>query len=384
MPMYRMNSIGRVNRPGDPARALARPLRVLALTKYGRRAASSRHRFYNYLPLLLRNGVVVTPAPLLSDAYVEGLFLKQKLDLADVTRSFLHRLETILIAHRYDLLWIEGELFPRLPALAERILSLWGCRYVVDLDDAIFHSYDRHPYPLVRRFLGRKVDVVLKNAAAVVAGNFYLAERAQQAGAAKVVVVPTSVDESRYAGVRRLAPRDELSFGWIGSPATETYLATIAQELETICRSLPASLRLIGAAPSGNGFPAAIRRPWSEETEIEELAGCDIGLAPLLGIPWDRGKCGLKAIQYMAVGLPVLAAKFGAQSDIVRHEETGLLYADRDEFTTFARELAHDRELRARMGKAGQERVAQNYSIHRWVDILTDVLAESAGQGPLR
>jgi glycosyltransferase involved in cell wall biosynthesis len=367
----------RVEPPAIPALQGVQPLRVLALTKYGRRAASSRHRFYDYIPLLACKSVTVTMAPLLSDAYVQGLFAKQRLDLADVTRSFLRRLAALFTSHRYDLLWIEGELFPRFPGLAERLLSLLDYPYVVDLDDAIFHTYDQHPYRLVRHFLGRKVDIVLGNAAAVVAGNAYLAERAKQAGASRVVVVPTCVDERKYAEVARPAPRSELTFGWIGSPATENYLTTIAQELEALCRSLPASLRLIGAAPDGTRFPTAIRRPWSEQTEIEEIAACDIGLAPLLGIPWDRGKCSLKAVQYMSVGIPVLAAKFGAQPDIVRHGETGFLFADREEFTFFARELAHDPELRARLGKAGREHVAENYSIHHWVDTLKETFASS-------
>ena len=206
--------------------------------------------------------------------------------------------------------------------------SAVGCRYVVDLDDAIFHTYDQHPYPFVRRFLGRKVDAVLKNATAVVAGNDYLADRARQAGAASVVVVPTCVDDRAYAAAPRPARGDRPTFCWIGSPATEYYLNTIAPELEDLCRGIPASLRLIGAAPDGTSFPAAIRRPWSEQTEIAELLACDIGLAPLLGAPWDRGKCGLKAIQYMAAGLPVLAARIGALPEIVVHGETGFVYAD--------------------------------------------------------
>ena len=102
---------------------MPKPIQVLALTKYGRRAASSRHRFFDYFPLLAERGVNVTPIPLLSDAYVEGLFSKRKLDLADVTRSFLRRLAALSTVHRYDLLWIEGELFPRLPAIVERLLG---------------------------------------------------------------------------------------------------------------------------------------------------------------------------------------------------------------------------------------------------------------------
>lgn len=172
------------------------------------------------------------------------------------------------------MLWIEGELFPRLPALAERLLELLGIPYVVDLDDAIFHIYDQHRWPLYRQFLGRKIDVVLSRAAAVTAGNDYLAERALRAGAPRAVVVPTTVDERAY---RRIDPTagDKLTFGWIGSPATEKYLQTIQPALQHLCHSLPADLRLIGATHHLVG-PEDLR-PWSEKTEIEELSVCDIG-----------------------------------------------------------------------------------------------------------
>ncbi len=352
-------------------------IRVLALTKYGRRAASSRYRFFDYIPLLTRQGVSVTSVSLFSDAYVERLFAGRPVDYSDVALGFLRRLIAISSAPRFDVLWIEGELFPRLPALVERLLGLFGCRYVVDLDDAIFHTYDLHPWPLVRTLLGRKMDVVLRDATAVVAGNNYLAGRALRAGASRVVVVPTTVDDRAYARVERLAG-DRLTFGWIGSPSTEHYLRTIQAELQQLCQSLPASLRLIGLAAGGPSGVDVVRRPWSEQSEIEELAACDIGLAPLFDGPWERGKCGLKAIQYMAAGLPVLAARIGILPDVVVHGETGFLYGDGAEFTRFARQLAGDPELRARMGQAGRLRAATHYSIHRWAEKVGDVLLTSA------
>ena len=121
-----------------------------------------------------------------------------------------------------------------------------------------------------------------------------------------------------------------------------------------------------------------VLRPWSEETELEELAACDIGLAPLFDGAWERGKCGLKAIQYMAVGLPVLAANVGALPSIVLHGKTGFVYRDGAEFTAFARQLAADGELRRQMGIAGRQRAAMSYSNHHWVETVANILLEAA------
>jgi glycosyltransferase involved in cell wall biosynthesis len=357
--------------------AYSGPVKVLALTKYGRLGASSRCRFLNYIPLLRSRNISVTEAPLLSDTYVRQRLAGSHTDYRDVSRSYISRLATIVSAFRFDVLWIEGELLPRWPAAIERLLSLLGARFIVDLDDAIFHTYDRHPNPLLRGLLGRKIDVILNRATTVVAGNEYLAERARQAGARRTVMVPTTVDHLGYADQKPSA-HDKLTFGWIGSPATTHYLQTIATELEEVCYSHQARLRLIGIERHCLKYPDVVLSNWSEDTELAELAACDIGLAPLYDGPWERGKCGLKAIQYMAIGIPVLAADAGVLPTIIRHGETGFVYRDGTEFTRFAHQLANEPELRRCMGASGRERVAARYSIHGWADTIADLLVDAA------
>jgi glycosyltransferase involved in cell wall biosynthesis len=352
-------------------------LEVLALPKYGRLAASSRCRFFNYVPLLRERNIAATVSPLLSDEYVQRRLSGAKIDYVDVTKSYLSRLCALANSRSYDVLWIEGELFPRWPVTAVRALRILGKPFVVDLDDAIFHSYDLHPSPLVRALLGGKIDAIFRRATAVVVGNDYLAERARRAGAKRVVTVPTGVDHRAYAS-RALTPHHRLTFGWIGSPATEHYLQTIAPDLEEVCRSLGAKLRLIGLKRHRFNRIDVELLEWSEDTEIDDLACCDIGLAPLSDGPWERGKCGLKAIQYMALGIPVLAADVGVLPTIVRHGETGFVYRDRGEFRTFARQLAEEPDLRRRLGAAGKERVASCYSIEVWADVIAGVLREAA------
>ena len=358
---------------------MSKHVNVLALTRYGRQAASSRHRFLNYIPLLEERGVTVTAAPLLDDSYVTQRVSGGKTDFTSVILAYGHRISELATSHRFDVVWIEGELFPRLPALAERLLTSFRIPYVVDLDDAIFHAYDRHPSPLYRSLLGHKIDVILNRAAAVVVGNKYLAQRAVQAGARQVSIVPTSLDERAYTPLKRAAG-DRLTLTWIGSPITAPYLASVKTELSQLCRTLPAALKLIGLDQPPFPCTNVVVRKWSEESEAQEVASCDIGLAPLVDGPWERGKCGFKAVQYMAAGLPVLAAHVGAQSDIVTHGETGFLYRNGAEFTAFAKQLAADGELRSRLGAAGRQRVAADFSIHRWSETLRSTLIDASLQ----
>src|SRR5258707_10561823 len=100
--------------------------------------------------------------------------------------------------------------------------------------------------------------------------------------------------------------------GWMGSPLTGTYLESLRRALAALSARLPLQLRLIGAdAAALAGLPTETI-PWSAETEAAELAQCDIGIMPLPDLPWERGKCGYKLIQYMASGLPVVASPIGA------------------------------------------------------------------------
>src|SRR5262249_4060028 len=197
-------------------RRLDKNIKVLALSKYDRQGASSRHRILASIPLVQERGLAITSLPLLSNTYVERRTSGLPLNFIDVARSLTRRLVALCYSHRFDVLWIEGELFPRSPAFVEQLLSVMGMPYVLDLDDAIFHTYVQHPNFLIRNLLGYKIDVVLRNAAVVTAGNDYLAERAGRAGARHVFVIPTTVDDRAYAKTQHV-PGGKLRFGWIGS-----------------------------------------------------------------------------------------------------------------------------------------------------------------------
>jgi len=108
-------------------------------------------------------------------------------------------------------------------------------------------------------------------------------------------------------------------------------------------------------------------RPWQQATETTELADADIGISWLPDDGWSAGKCGLKVLQYMAAGLPVVANPVGVQKNLVRHGETGFLVETPDEWEDAVRLLAADPELRRHMGQAGRRRVEEEYLVARGV-----------------
>ena len=98
-------------------------------------------------------------------------------------RALLRRLAQLKSTHEVDLVWLEKEALPWVPWVVERLTLPGHVPIVTDFDDAIFHRYDQHRFGAVRAFLGHKIDNVMQRSALVTAGNPYLADRAQRAGA---------------------------------------------------------------------------------------------------------------------------------------------------------------------------------------------------------
>ncbi|HET9725953.1 MAG TPA: glycosyltransferase [Gemmatimonadales bacterium] len=307
-------------------------MKVLALTRYGRLGASSRLRFYQYLPRLEQSGIAVTVAALSSDEYVAQLYAGRRPGWASIAADYVRRAGRLTSLGAYDLLWLEKELFPGAPALAERLLSRTGPPYVVDYDDATFHRYDRSGNPVLRHGWPHKIDVVMREAALVIAGNRYLAERARAAGARRVEILPTVVDLDRYP-VRPPPGGQPFTVGWMGTPVTQRYLAPVAPALADVVAS-GGRVRLVGAdrLPAGLAAPGAELRPWSEEGEANDILEFDVGIMPLDDTEWERGKCGYKLLQYMASRRPVVASRVGVNPEIVEQGVSGLLASTPEEW----------------------------------------------------
>ncbi len=128
-----------------------------------------------------------------------------------------------------------------------------------------------------------------------------------------------------------------------------------------------------------------IERPWSEATEAAEIAAADVGVSWVPDDLWSRGKCGLKVLQYMAAGLPVVANPVGVQAEMVRHGENGLLARTPAEWVAALRQLAADADLRRRMGAAGRRLVETEFSVEsgaaRWVGLLSGLRRPTSGKG---
>lgn len=359
-------------------------IKVLALTKYGRMGASSRLRFTQYLPWLQQEGVQITAQPLLSDELLLARYQRGGYGLWPLLRAYAGRWKALLQRRHFDVLWIEKEALPWLPLWLELAL-LRGVPYVLDYDDAIFHNYDQHPHPWLRRLFGRRLDGLMANAALVVGGNHYLAQRARDAGASWVEVVPTVIDLDRYASVPKkpvvVSAADEPPrIVWIGSPATVHYLQVLREPLRALAERHAFVLRIIGGGAVDLPGVRVEVLPWSEATEVDNISTCDVGVMPLRDSLWERGKCGYKLIQYMACGLPVVASNVGVNPEIVQNGENGFLASAPDEWVAALGKLLDNQSLRAQMGLAGRQLVEHTYCIQQTGPRMAKLLRTAGGE----
>ncbi len=357
-------------------------MKILLLTRYSRSGASSRLRTLQYLPHLQAAGHEVMVQSLFDEAYLESLYRQGCRPLLHSAARYLQRLLALAKAGNHDLLWIEKELFPYLPAWIEGRLAM---PWVVDYDDAIFHNYDLARNPLTRWLLGGKIDAVMRCASGVIVGNRYLAERARTAGAARVTIIPTVVQHDRYQP-RSRAPDAPPVIGWIGSPSTQNYLLGIREALQQACRQYGARLLLVGATDKiRRDFPGLEPwiETWSEEREAALIRYMDIGIMPLPDGPWESGKCGYKLIQYMACGVPVVASPTGANREIVEYAGAGLLAESNKAWSDALTHLLSSAAERERLGRAGRRAVESRYCLRRQLPVLLEALAAAhpaAGQ----
>ncbi|MFG0408006.1 glycosyltransferase family 4 protein [Pseudomonas sp. FYR_11] len=355
--------------------------KILILSKYTRMGASSRLRILQFFPALENSGFEIEVSAFFGEDYLSELYHSASRSPLKLIRYYAKRLAVLLRARKYDVVWIEKELFPFLPAMFERGLKAIGVRYLVDYDDAVFHNYDLSSRPWVRRLLGSKIDGVMRASSIVVAGNEYLADRARRAGAARVEIIPTVVDHERYRVGHRHGVQ-QLVIGWIGSPSTQKYVVGIRDSLREACNRYKARLVLVGATPDIVDELPGIEvetLSWSEDSEAHLIENMDIGVMPLIDGPWERGKCGYKLIQYMACGVPVIASPVGVNVEIVAGNQCGLLASEQADWLAALCTLLTSPEERTRLGTSGRRAVEARYSLQAQAPILEKLFKSLTG-----
>lgn len=352
-------------------------------------AGSSRMRSYQYFPYLEKAGMKVTVKPFFDDDYLKDFYAGKK-NISTVIKSYLRRFFVLFSVFKYDRVVIEKEIFPFLPAAAEWMLKLLGIRYIVDYDDAIFHNYDRSSNPVIKKFLGHKIASVMQYSGTVVAGNHYLADYADKAGAKNVQIIPTVIDIERYppknndiqlpplrVGEKSASENDKkFIVGWIGTKTTfEKHLLPGKKWIKELQGQDPEiHFNIVGITEDMDLGENVNYIPWTENTEVSEILKMDVGIMPLQDSEWEKGKCAYKLIQYAACGIPGLASDVGMNKEVCIDNITGQIADDDQEWISHIQFLKNNSRTRLEMGHNARQLVQQKYCIQvtakKWYEIL--------------
>lgn len=314
---------------------------------------------------------------LLSDEYVTNLYAGIPQNKIGILFAYCKRAFQ-LITDSSDVLIIEKELFPYFPYWFEKIF-LSKKKYIIDIDDAVFHNYDLNVSSLKKFLLGTKFKNLFKNSFAVLAGSPYLQEVAENFGARNVIYFPTVIDGKRYfkATVHSLKITDRVVIGWIGSGSTDKYLELIRYSLVRVAKLVSGQLvfKIIGSTKQLQiDGVEVVNIPWAEDSEVTAIRGIDIGVMPLEDTLWERGKCAYKLIQYMACAKPVIASAIGANNLVVDHGLNGFLCASEQDWCDALVTLVNNRELCHEFGKHGINKIKQHYTVEANIKILQKLL----------
>jgi glycosyltransferase involved in cell wall biosynthesis len=330
------------------------------------RNPSQRYRIEQWEPHLRRFGVDISYQPFEDDELNRMLYqpghLPQKSGL--IAKALWRRAAGLRNLKDYDAVYVlrEAALFG--PPVFERWISRSGVPLIFDFDDAVFERYisPSNGYLSYLKFPG-KTKTICKRAAYVMAGNEYLANYARSVNS-NVTVVPSTIDTDIYT-VRSRPANDTPVIGWTGSYSTVQHLITIAGTLRKLAEKERFRLRVIGAPKTDLAALAGVDVElvtWRSDTEVDDLRPFDIGVMPLPDDRWSRGKCALKALQYMALGVPAICSPVGVNSTIIRDGENGMLAETESEWIEKLTALLQSRELRERLGSAGRKTVEREYS----------------------
>lgn len=340
--------------------------KILFFSKYSEKGPSSRYRSFQYKNFL-ESHFNLEYYPLFNDDYIQNLYTNKRTNYYQIVIAYLLRIFQVL-KHlgTNKLVVIEYELLPYFPPILEYLLFRTKVKFVVDYDDAIFHNYDLHPNVMVRYLYASKIPSVVKYAKLVITGSPYLSSHLNKF-TNNIVEIPTSIHYANYRSKRQLKTNNKtISIGWIGSKSTSINVIKIIDVIKEIYKLNPKiKFKLMGFdnnLKSQSDFPNVEFYDWSAQEEFIFLNEIDLGIMPLEDTPFNRGKCGFKLVQYMAMGKPTLSTPLQANVKINR-DNNNLFATSTTEWINCILEFSSNLSFYEQVGLKNQEIVKKYYSV---------------------
>lgn len=332
-------------------------------------APSQRFRFEHFLPILKEYNYKYTFHSFLDEntwsvLYQSGKSLQK---VKGIFQGFLRRFLLLFQLTKFDLVFIHREASPIGPPIFEFLIAkIWRKKIIYDFDDAIWLPNTSQENSIAAALKwNKKVKSICKWTWKVSCGNEYLATYARKYNT-QVEVIPTVVNtQEQHYPRKQTRQKDKVVLGWTGSHSTLVYLKTLISVFQSLEKELGDQIEVLVIANKNPELPLKNFRflKWNKETEIEDLSKLDIGVMPLSNTQWTKGKCGFKAIQYMALNIPALVSPVSVNTKIVTDNVDGFHCNTEEEWKINLLDLINNEAKRKRMGILARQKIIQNYSV---------------------
>lgn len=347
--------------------------KILFLVPYPlHESPSQRFRFEQYFDLLRKCGYRYSTHSFLNTDSWRVFFRSGNtlLKFKALSLGIVKRIIILLTSPMYDFVFIHREAAPLGPPIFEWMLAkIFRRKIIYDFDDAIWLTDRVHESWLLRTAKWRhKVSYICKWSYKVSCGNEYLCNYARKFNKS-VVYNPTTIDTENLHNptLHKVSNRDDnkVRIGWTGSHSTLKYLHEIESVLIKILHDYPQVEFVVIAdkPPAVQAVQSVKFVPWNTETEIQDLLEFDIGIMPLPDDKWAQGKCGFKALQYMALEFPAVASPVGVNTRIINHGKNGFLCNTPGDWDATLRMLIESEAVRKQIGSNGRKTILESYSV---------------------
>lgn len=306
----------------------------------------------------------------------KGFFLKK---IFSTIKGYIKRLRIIFSLKNFEIAYIHMWVTPFFGIFFEKIYRNFSKKIIYDIEDNILIKKISSVNPLIyffksnkkTIFLLRRSDYVISSAPEL---NNYIKKNYNN----NSTFIAPSFNLNKFIP-KEIKYQEKIVIGWTGTISSKKYLKFLKPILINLNKEFNFKFLLI--TNFDYLFPEIDCEviQWKRENEIIDLKKIDIGLYPLPNdANWVMGKSGLKALQYMAIGIPVISSNIGNSKNIIKHNENGFLAKNSDEWYELLSILLKDIELRKKIGKNAYNTIKNFYSLdligNKYLNIFNYVL----------
>ena len=330
--------------------------------------AGQRFKYEQYFDLFEKNNIEVTVSSFISKnfwkiLYKPGNYFKKTIYTIN---GYIKRILEIVSLKNYDAVYIFMWVTPLGSKLFEKIYFRNSNKIIYDIEDNILLNFRRKDNLVAFLRSDEKIKFLIRNSNTVITSSPMLSEACSKISGSKenIKYISSSINMKRYSPYKKHIKKKNIVIGWTGTHSSIEYLNILKNVFKILKKKYHfINFKIISNFVYKLDDVTIENIEWNKFSEIQDLLEIDVAIYPLPINEWVKGKSGLKALQFMALGIPVVATKVGMNEKIIQNMYNGILVNNNDEEWILAIEtLCKDFSLRNNLGKNSRKTVLENYS----------------------